>query len=76
MYTFVQPRGGGVYISPKNKSAMYTFVQQRGVGPEGTQITEVCTNLHTCMYICHLAPPLSGKKTSISIPNIQYEVKV
>ena len=28
-----------------------------GVGPEGTQITKVCTNVHTCMYICHLAPP-------------------
>ena len=31
-----------------------------GVGPEGTQITKVCTNVHTCMYICHLAP--SGYK--------------
>ena len=29
-----------------------------GVGPEGTQITKVCTNVHTCMYICHLAPPM------------------
>ena len=27
------------------------------MGPEGTQITKVCTNVHTCMYICHLAPP-------------------
>ena len=27
------------------------------VGPKGTQITKVCTNVHTCMYICHLAPP-------------------
>ena len=27
-----------------------------GVGPEGTQITKVCTNVHTCMYICHLDP--------------------
>ena len=52
------PRGGGcLYFPLKHKSAMYTFVQQRGVGPEGTQITKVCTNVHTCMYICHLAPP-------------------
>ena len=27
------------------------------MGPEGTQIIKVCTNVHTCMYICHLAPP-------------------
>ena len=47
------PRGGGLYFPLKHKSAMYTFVQQRG----GTQITKVCTNVHTCMYICHLAPP-------------------
>ena len=59
MYNFVQPRGGCLYFPLKRKSAMYTFVQQRGpgVGPEGTQITKVCTNVHTCMYICHLAPP-------------------
>ena len=61
MYTFVQLRGVSIftYFSLKHKSAMYTFVQQRGggVGPEGTQITKVCTNVHTCMYISHLAPP-------------------
>ena len=56
MYTFVQPRGGGggcLYFPLKHKSAMYTFVQQRGgkLGPEGTQITKVCTNVHTC-YVC------------------------
>ena len=48
MYTFVQPRGC-LYFPLKHKSAMYTFVQE-------TQITKVCTNVHTCMYICHLAP--------------------
>ena len=50
---------GCLYFPLKHKSAMYTFVQQcKGrVGPEGTQITKVCTNVHTCMYICHLAPP-------------------
>ena len=45
--------GGCLYFPLKHKSNMYTFVQQRGVGPEGTQITKVCTNVHTCMYICH-----------------------
>ena len=51
---------GCLYFPLKHKSAMYTFVQQRGgggKGPEGTKITKVCTNVHTCMYICHLAPP-------------------
>ena len=48
------PRGGCLYFPLKHKSAMYTFVQQRG---GGSQITKVCTNVHTCMYICHLAPP-------------------
>ena len=53
--------GGCLYFPLKHKSAMYTFVQQGGgggggVGPEETQITKVCTNVHTCMYICHLAP--------------------
>ena len=59
MYTFVQPRGVSIFPL-KHKSAMYTFVQHRargGVGPEGTQITIVCTNVHTCMYVCYLAPP-------------------
>ena len=61
MYNFVQPRGVSIFPL-KHKSAMYTFVQQRGVGSEGTQITKVCTNVHTCMYICHLAPPPAGER--------------
>ena len=48
MYTFVQPRGVSIFPL-KHKSAMFTFVQQRGggVGPKGTQIKKVCTNVHT-----------------------------
>ena len=59
LYIFHLDLGGGgcLYFPLKHKSAMYTFVQQRGGGSEGTQITKVCTNVHTCMYICHLAPP-------------------
>ena len=60
MYTFVQPRGaGGVYIFPYNTKVPCILLYNKGgggVGPEGTQITKVCTNVHTCMYICHLAP--------------------
>ena len=52
------PRGGGVYIFPQNtKVPCILLYNKGGVGPEGTQITKVCTNVHTCMYICHLAPP-------------------
>ena len=58
MYTFVQPRGGVSIFSPKTqKYHVYFCTTKGGVGPEGTQITKVCTNVHTCMYICHLAPP-------------------
>ena len=49
------PRGGVSIFSPKTQKCHVYFCG--GVGPEGTQITKVCTNVHTCMYICHLAPP-------------------
>ena len=55
MYTFVQPRGG-VYISPKTQKCHYILMYNKG---GGTQITKVCTNVHTCMYNVHLSlsPP-------------------
>ena len=58
MYTFVQPRGVSIF-SPKTQKYHVYFCTTKGggVGPEGTQITKVCTNVHTCMCICHLAPP-------------------
>ena len=57
MYTFVQPRGVSIF-PPKTCILLYN--KEGGWvpnGPEGTQITKVCTNVHTCMCICHLAPP-------------------
>ena len=55
MYTFLQPRGVSIF-SPKTQKchAYFCTTKGGGVGPEGTQITKVCTNVHTCMYICHL----------------------
>ena len=42
-------------FSPKTQKCHVYFCTTKGggVGPEGTQITKVCTNVHTCMYICH-----------------------
>ena len=60
LYIFPPGPRGGVYISPKTQKCHVYFCTTKGgggVGPEGTQITKVCTNVHTCMYICHLAPP-------------------
>ena len=48
---------GGVFGTQNTKVTCTLLYNKGGVGPEGTQITKVCTNLHTCMYICHLAPP-------------------
>ena len=64
-YIFFHLDLGGVSIfSPKTQKCHVYFCTTKGggggVGPEGTQITKVCTNVHTCMYICHLAPPPPG----------------
>ena len=39
-----------------------------GVGPEGTQITKVCTNVHTCMYICHC---ILAKVSQVSVQTFE-----
>ena len=57
MYTFVKPRGVSIFSPKTQKCQCLLLYNKGGVGPEGNQITKVCTNVHTCMYICHLAPP-------------------
>ena len=47
-----QPRG--CLYFPFNTKVPCILLYNKG---GGTQITKVCTNVHTCMYICHLAPP-------------------
>ena len=54
MYTFVQPRGVSIF-SPRTQKWHVYFCTTKGgggVGPEGTQITKVCTNVHTCIDVC------------------------
>ena len=49
--------GVGVHIFPYRTKVPSILLYSKGwVGPEGTRNTKVCTNVHTCMYICTLAP--------------------
>ena len=59
MFTFVQPRGVSIFSPKTQKCHVYFCTTKGGVGPDGTQITKVCTNVH-CAYMylnLSLSPP-------------------
>ena len=58
---------GSIFFQNTKVTCILLYNKGGGGGPEGTQITKVCTNVHTCMYICHLAPPPPA-------PNVIYEI--
>ena len=56
---------GGLFLAQNTKVLSILLYNKGWGGPEGTQITKVCTNVPTCMYICTLAPPVRSMKHPI-----------